>query len=359
MVDLIIDEQKTEVNEGKTVLQAAESLGLEIPTMCHLADHPNFTSCMVCMVEDESTGQLIPACSTLATSGMRISTKSEKAVASRKDALELLLSEHVGDCDAPCQVVCRAGIDIPAMLRAIAGGDIDRAALIIESTSDTAGNPCEECRGRCEKACRRGLHDAAVSIQLLIRYALEYGQPQDQVEKGDAEPSFNFNCNMGKIQDGEIDVFLEQASRSVRIEPADGESEGYSAAEAQEEARRCLHCDCRKRTDCKLRVYSSEYGARQRRYAIARRKPFRQNRQHGGIVYEPGKCIKCGICVRITERERESLGLAFIGRGFDVEVGVPFNESLEAGLEKTACLCAEKCPTGAIALQDDIPEGET
>jgi NADH dehydrogenase/NADH:ubiquinone oxidoreductase subunit G len=74
------------------------------------------------------------------------------------------------------------------------------------------------------------------------------------------------------------------------------------------------------------------------------------------VVYEPEKCIKCGICVRITSKYKEPLGLTFIGKGFDVEVGVPFDEKQVNALEKTAILCAEHCPTGALALRTDHSE---
>ena len=70
--------------------------------------------------------------------------------------------------------------------------------------------------------------------------------------------------------------------------------------------------------------------------------------QTNGIVYEPGKCIKCGICVRLTEKYREKFGLTFIGRGFDVEIGIPFDESMDVALEKVALIVAEGCPTGAL-----------
>jgi NADH dehydrogenase/NADH:ubiquinone oxidoreductase subunit G len=73
--------------------------------------------------------------------------------------------------------------------------------------------------------------------------------------------------------------------------------------------------------------------------------------QHDRVIYEPSKCIKCGICVRITEKYKEDFGLAFIGRGFDVVVGIPFNETLERGLIKAATKVALACPTGALSMK--------
>ncbi len=72
--------------------------------------------------------------------------------------------------------------------------------------------------------------------------------------------------------------------------------------------------------------------------------------QTAGIVYEPQKCIKCGICVRLTEKYREKFGLTFIGRGFDVVIGIPFDETLDAALVKTAHMVARHCPTGALEI---------
>lgn len=74
-----------------------------------------------------------------------------------------------------------------------------------------------------------------------------------------------------------------------------------------------------------------------------------KNRTNDQIVYEPGKCIKCGICVRMTAKYQETFGFTFIGRGFNVEIGVPFNEKLELALVKTMIQVAEACPTGALA----------
>jgi NADH dehydrogenase/NADH:ubiquinone oxidoreductase subunit G len=71
------------------------------------------------------------------------------------------------------------------------------------------------------------------------------------------------------------------------------------------------------------------------------------------VIFEPGKCIDCGLCIQIAAAAGETLGLAFVGRGFDVRVAVPLDHSLEAALQKVAAQCVAACPTAALAWKDD------
>jgi NADH dehydrogenase/NADH:ubiquinone oxidoreductase subunit G len=81
---------------------------------------------------------------------------------------------------------------------------------------------------------------------------------------------------------------------------------------------------------------------------VERRKLERIGRP-GGIAFEPGKCILCGLCIQAATRGGEPLGLAFAGRGFDVNVAVPFGRSLDEALTRTASECVNVCPTGALS----------
>ena len=124
MPRLSIDNREVEVPNGATVLDAAGKLGIDIPTMCFMKGCQPSTSCMVCVVKIDDRAVLLPACGTLAQDGMRVESDCEEVHQARKTALELLLSDHVGDCLGPCHMICPAQMNIPLMIRQIAAGKL-------------------------------------------------------------------------------------------------------------------------------------------------------------------------------------------------------------------------------------------
>jgi formate dehydrogenase major subunit len=103
MINLTIDGQNIEVEEGTTVLEAAEAAGVYVPTLCH---HPQLTpygGCRLCMVDVEGAPTLQPSCTFPATDGMVVNTNSEKVLNARKFVLTLLFSERNHFC-MYCQV---------------------------------------------------------------------------------------------------------------------------------------------------------------------------------------------------------------------------------------------------------------
>jgi len=519
MPKITIDGREVEVSAGATILDAAEKLGISIPTMCHLRGHEATTSCMVCVVKVTGVNGLVPACGTIVRDGMQAENSSAEVSDARKAAIELLLSDHVGDCVGPCQMGCPAHMNIPQMIRQIAAGDLKNAVATVKRDIALPAVLGRICPAPCEKACRRRQHDEAVAICLLKRYVadvdlqsdepftpamsqrrgkrvaivgagpaglaaayylqqdgfdctifddhdepggmLRYGVPEDdlprdvlkmevaqigrlgvtfqfgtrvgvtlsmeeirrqfdavfiatgELKPGDAESlgvevssdgievdgrtsmtsvrgvfaggdavrkrrltvravadgkeaaesvrqyltgeqvvgtERTFNSRMGKLQEGEMELFLRSAGKEARRKPS-GDAGGFTGEEAVAESLRCLHCDCRKPDACLLRQYARAYSARQARYKADRRR-FVQRTEHPEIIYEPGKCISCGICIQIASASKEKLGLTFVGRGFDVRVTVPFDASLADGLQVAAAQCVQACPTGALAFKE-------
>ena len=519
MIKLKINNTEIQVEEGTSVMKAAQQLGIDIPNMCWNDELEHFTSCMLCMVKDTNTGKLLPSCSVKVLEGMDISTDEEEVQESRKTALELLLSEHVGDCEAPCQVGCPAHMDIPKMNRLIAAGKLDEALEVVKKDIALPSVLGRICPAPCEGACHRRTVDEPVSICLLKRIVGDDGVdpdfsdiqktskkvavigagpaglaaayylqlkgiqvvlfdknekaggmlrtaindeklPKDVLDKEieailktgvqfeggkdisaeffkqlkeeyDAvvvatgaikenpevfglkssdkgidvdrstyqtsdenvfaignvlrssklavrsvgqgkEVAFSvlqylngreikgeprvFNSRFGRLVADEFAEYLKESVNEKRKHPAAGGFDGFTKEEAIAEAKRCLHCDCRAIDDCKLREYSDQYKVDQKRFKTSVRRNITKQINHGSVVYEPQKCIKCGICVRLTEKYTERFGFTYIGRGFDVVIGVPFNEALEKGLTETAEKVAKACPTGAISLKDKNEE---
>jgi ferredoxin len=115
------------------------------------------------------------------------------------------------------------------------------------------------------------------------------------------------------------------------------------------EALRCLDCDCWRGDSCRLRRLADELGADARRYAGIDTRRIELVASGQGLSLEAGKCIRCGICVRIAEAAGDQPGLSFSGRGPAVRVRVPFGDDIGRALPATAAACVAACPTGALA----------
>ncbi len=527
MPRVVIDNQSVDVPEGSTVLDAARKLGLDIPALCFLDGFEPSTSCMLCLVKIKNGGHLVPSCATRAEDGMEIESETDEVRQMRKVGLELLLSDHLGDCTAPCQIACPAHMDIPLMLRQVAAGRLGEAIVTVKRDIALPAVLGRICSEPCERGCRRRDVDHPVSICLVKRcvadvdlasdvpylplckpqtgktvaivgagptgltaafHLLQEGHactlfdalhesggklrsefddkrlPRDILDKeiavierlgatfrpgvrvgrdtkldelrerfdavlvsvgaladGDADAlglsitggsegksaklrlevdrsthqtalagvfaagdaigpgklvvrcvaegkaaAFcidqhlrridvtglprSFTTRYGRLRDEELALMLEAAGAENRIVPGGGPGSGFTDEQARVESRRCLHCDCTKQDTCKLRRYAQMYGAGANRFRGERRS-LEFHRQHADVVYEPGKCILCGLCVQIAGEAAEPLGLTFVGRGFDVRVAVPFDRSLADGLQRVARKCAHACPTAALTLR--------
>lgn len=97
-VTLTIDNQKVEIEQGATILEAAKKVGINIPTLCYLKDINAIGACRICVVEVEGARALQAACVAPVADGMVVKTNSELVRKSRKMTLELILSDHPTEC---------------------------------------------------------------------------------------------------------------------------------------------------------------------------------------------------------------------------------------------------------------------
>jgi NADH-quinone oxidoreductase subunit G len=98
MVEIEVDGRKVEVLEGSMVMHAANALGVYVPHFCYHKKLSIAANCRMCLVDVEKAPKPLPACATPVSQGMKVWTKSEKAVKAQKGVMEFLLINHPLDC---------------------------------------------------------------------------------------------------------------------------------------------------------------------------------------------------------------------------------------------------------------------
>ncbi len=215
-VCLTIDGREVTVPEGTTILEAAKSVGIDIPNLCYDSRLEPAGTCRLCVVQIEGRPGLTISCNTLAAEGIKVCTENDEIAAIRKTVLELILSEH--------RVACTS----------------------------------------CDK-------DGA----------------------------------------------------------------------------------------CRLQDYAYRYQADEGRFGLPERRPVKPNyaTNSEAILYDPDKCILCGLCIRYCEEVQKAEALAFAGRLEQIEVSTAFG----IDLHKSSCVlcggCVEICPAGAMLGRAAIGKG--
>jgi predicted molibdopterin-dependent oxidoreductase YjgC len=364
---------------------------------------------------------------------MRIETDSPEVRLSRALSLELLLSDHRADCEAPCKVACPGNMDVATMNRLCDEGKIDDALALLRDTLVIPATLCFICNAPCEKICRKGVINKPVAVreikkrlvahtdltaivppavrngkkiavvgsdpaalaaayhlckqgyevtlfepaeQILVPYIRSENVPADileletevikrmgiKLEQSAAPPSpeafdeivrpatkskqparmvlegrriaenthASFTANIASNE--EQKDFNSTYSRFTEVERRRLDKPSYSETN-------CLYCDCNGKTTCSLRRYATEYGVKNTRYPKEGASEALVRQKAGdNILFEPAKCIKCGLCV-YNSRD----GFTFKGRGFAMQTTLP--EGNEINITKKI---TELCPTSAL-----------
>ena len=97
-MEIVLDGMTYKVDKDTTILEACQSAGIHIPTLCHDERLSPSGSCRLCLVEVEGSKSLVTACSTIVRDKMIVSTRNEKIDKARRDNLDLLVSNHPLEC---------------------------------------------------------------------------------------------------------------------------------------------------------------------------------------------------------------------------------------------------------------------
>ncbi|MBR2696692.1 MAG: FAD-dependent oxidoreductase [Parasporobacterium sp.] len=170
-IKIIIDGIECKAQSGETILEIARANGIYIPTLCHDESVAKYGACGLCLVEGEGLPKLMRACSTIPADGWILHTDSDRVLRARKVALELLMSDHDGDCKGPCSLNCPAGTDCMAYVNEIAKGNYHDAVRIIKEKFPFPASIGHVCPHPCEDACRRQYVEESISIAYLKRFA--------------------------------------------------------------------------------------------------------------------------------------------------------------------------------------------
>ena len=125
---------------GQTILEVARENDIFIPTLCYDERTRIYGSCGICMCEVEGNPKLCKACATVIAPGMVVKTNTERVIESRKTNLELLLSNHTGDCRPPCVLACPAQTDCQGYVGLIANGEFEEALKLITQYLDSSAS---------------------------------------------------------------------------------------------------------------------------------------------------------------------------------------------------------------------------
>jgi formate dehydrogenase major subunit len=170
-VNITINDKPLQVEAGSTILSAATAAGFEIPTFCHSWNLKPYTSCFMCAVKVEpGRGNLAPACATKVAEGQRITVSGAEVDAARRMCLNLLVSDHCGDCLPPCQTTCPSSIDIKGFLTLEREGKEGEAAALIREKAPFPGTLGRICPRPCETECRRNRLEGPVAICNMKRH---------------------------------------------------------------------------------------------------------------------------------------------------------------------------------------------
>lgn len=189
MINFVLNDKRVTAEPGMTILQAAEMNGIDIPHLCYLEGCSDITSCRICVVEVVGARNLVPSCSTPVAEDMVVYSHSDAVVSARKDLLELMLADHIGDCKPPCHQACPANTECQRYVRLIAKGNYREALELNKEVNPFPASIGRVCPHPCEDACRRQLVEEPISIASLKRFVADIDLKSENVFLPEMKPA--------------------------------------------------------------------------------------------------------------------------------------------------------------------------
>lgn len=171
MVKIILNGKETEVPDGKPLIEFLREI-THVPGFCYTEELEPYGSCRLCLVS--TPRGVTTSCTLKPMEGLSVETLADEVISMRKTALELILSDHYGDCIGPCQDGCPAHSDVQGYLALIAMGKYHEAVKLMKEKYILPAVLGRVCPAFCEQACRRNLVEEPLAIRQLKRFAADY-----------------------------------------------------------------------------------------------------------------------------------------------------------------------------------------
>ena len=172
MVKITLNGREIDVPADKPLIDFLREIGEHVPGFCYTDELDPYGSCRLCLVK--TPRGVTTSCTLKPMEGLSVETLSDEVVSMRKTALELILSDHYGDCIGPCQDGCPAHSDVQGYLALIAMGRYHEAVKLMKEKYILPAVLGRVCPAFCEDACRRNLVEEPLAIRQLKRYAADY-----------------------------------------------------------------------------------------------------------------------------------------------------------------------------------------
>ena len=155
-----------------TIMDYLRNNNKHIPGVCKMKELDPYGSCRLCLVDVNN--RVLPACSTYPRPNDVVNTSSEQIIGVRKTAVELMLSDHYGDCIGPCNNGCPSQSEVQGYLALAAEGRFQEALALMKKDYILPASLGRVCPAFCERDCRRNLVEEPIAIRQVKRFVADW-----------------------------------------------------------------------------------------------------------------------------------------------------------------------------------------